>query len=234
MAYQDITEASGNASKVLMKNLKAYGLSVAIIWPWPSWLGICWKVHLGPMEGVWHRFSFEEGKPKQRLKKANQTIKNQMKTWLLLALKPYTNRLFESNIGPSPADLLALYPHTWAGYIMGTSTYFNKTNSNQECPTIRVTLWDSDHFYSFFSKIYILGDSQCFSWISCLKLSQPQGIKVEMHANRCCVRLCQRRVGQSTCLAPSLVLLWVPRSGEAVLLGLENAWQDTLQKQCKN
>lgn len=139
-----------------MKNLKAYGLSVAIIWPWPSWLGICWKVHLGPMEGVWHRFSFEEGKPKQRLKliKVNQTLKNQMKTWLLLALKPYTNRLFESNIGPSPADLLALYPHTWAAYIMGTSTYFNKTNSNQECPTITVTLWDSDHFYSFFPDLH--------------------------------------------------------------------------------
>lgn len=147
-----------------MKNLKAYGLSVAIIWPWPSWLGICWKVHLGPMEGVWHRFSFEEGKPKQRLKlkKVNQTLKNQMKTWLLLALKPYTNRLFESNIGPSPADLLALYPHTWAAYIMGTSTYFNKTNSNQECPTIRVTLWDSDHFYSFFSRFTSLEIQSAF------------------------------------------------------------------------
>ena len=157
LAYQDITEASGNASKVLMKNLKAYSLSVAIIWPWPSRLGICWKVHLGPMEGVWHRFSFEEGKPKQRLKKVNQTLKNQMKTWLLLALKPYTNRLFESNIGPSPADLLALYPHTWAAYVMETSTYFNKTNSNQECPTITVTLWDSDHFFHFFPDLHPWG-----------------------------------------------------------------------------
>ena len=50
--YQDISGAPGDASKVLMKNVQAYGLSVAIIWPWPSWLGICWKVHLGPMEGA--------------------------------------------------------------------------------------------------------------------------------------------------------------------------------------
>lgn len=115
--------------------------------------------------------------------------------------------------------------------------YFNILQQDQLQPRMSNHYSNSNTLviiFIHFFQIYILGDSECFSWILCLKLSQPQGIKVEMHANRCCVRLCQRRVGQSTCLAPSLVLLWVPRSGEAVLLGLENAWQDTLQKQCNN